>query len=884
MAELPTVITGSHLWRSTLAKREDDRFSTERDRLRVAFTTLRERSALLATGIRKDLPELPVHDITHLDSLWEIASVIAGDRYSLSPTEGFVLGGAFLLHDLGMSMAAIEGGLSTLKGDPRWADLLTYEYQTSFDRNPTPDEIDRPDEQIRGRVLFSLLRQIHAAKAEKLAFLFVRASAEAERIHLLEDAEVRQTFGRIMGRVAHSHWWTLQEVEREFTRAMGAPHWCPPDWTIDPLKVAALLRVADAAHVDASRAPSFLRAISHLRESVEEHWTFQGKLNKPYLAEDSLVYTTGQAFRVSEASAWWLCLETLRMVDRELGSVDALFADKGNPRFAARRVAGVDSPERLVSYIQTDGWLPINATIHVTDLPRVIKSVGGEELYGRHPEVALRELIQNACDAIQARRVYERRSQNFGAIRVSLTEQAGDVYWLEVDDDGIGMSKRVLTDFLLDFGRGFWGSAEMQREFPGLLSSGIRQIGKYGIGFFAVFMIAEQVQVITKRSDAAAKDTLVLEFSSGLKGRPLLRPAETSEQRIDGGTCVRVKLKSNPFSEGGLLYESRRHKKRSLADLCIEVCPALEVELVLREGDREQALIRGGDWRTLSDEKFLERMPLTKHDGEDVQQEDADALRKRAAPNLRFLRNERGEIVGRALITAGWASHQMPFVDLGGLVTVGGLTACSLSGIAGVLAGTPMRASRDSARPLVSDDELRRWADEQATLVPRLWDNPQIQAACAQYVRLCGGHTKNLPICMNKGRWYSAQEIAGRTDVPFSIIIVDDFVVDHELSLLESYTLDDNVFVTEFSGIPGLLQCDVDWPRGMRTNFAWGGRRFFSDTLGGALVEAVAQAWAVDVRAVAEANQLERENSVTIGKTGDRPLRVQAIRVVRPSV
>ena len=136
------------------------------------------------------------------------------------------------------------------------------------------------------------------------------------------------------------------------------------------------------------------------------------------------------------------------MVDRELGSVDALFADKGYLRFAARRVTGVEEPNRLVSYIQTDGWLPINATIHVTDLPRVIKSVGGEELYGKHPEVALRELIQNASDAIHTRRIYEQRTQDYGSVTISLKKNCDGSNWLEVRDDGIGMSRHVLRGCL----------------------------------------------------------------------------------------------------------------------------------------------------------------------------------------------------------------------------------------------------------------------------------------------------------------------------------------------------------------------------------------------------------------------------------------------------
>lgn len=880
MSEIPAIISNSHLWRTTLAQKDNDDFTAERERLRSALTCFRKRAAVLAGEIRKDLSDLTVHDITHLDALWETASVIVGDEYMLTPTEGFVLGGAFLLHDLGMALAAVEGGISALQNDPRWADLVTYEYQTSFGQNPSPEEIRNPKEEVYNRVLLNMLRQIHGENAEKLIFVSFRSGENSDRIHLMDDPELRQIFGRIIGRVAHSHWWSLQEVEKEFERVMGAPHWCPPEWTVDPLKLACVLRCADAAQIDSRRAPMFLKAVSQPSGASKEHWTFQEKLNKPYISEDSLVFTTGQGFRNSEAPSWWLCLETLRMIEREIRSVDSLFADKGYPRFAARRIAGIDSPERLASYIQTDGWLPINATIHVTDLPRVIKSIGGEELYGKRPEVALRELIQNASDAIHARRIYERRPADYGEIKVSITKQGDNAYYLEVSDNGIGMSKTVLTDFLLDFGRAFWGSAEMQREFPSLLSSGIKQIGKYGIGFFAVFMIAEQVQVITRRSDAASKDTLVLEFGSGLKGRPILREANSEEQLIDCGTLIRLKLKNDPFADGGFLYKSFEKKATSLANICVEICPALEVDLVLVENGSSQKIIRGGDWRTLNDFEFLKRMPLLDR-YQKLRAEDVSAFRQRAASNVRFLRDENGEIVGRALITTGYAGHFSQRIDLAGVVTVGGLTACSLSGISGVLVGAPMRASRDAARPLVPDDELKRWTEEQADLVPHLWERPKLQAACAEYIRLCGGHTRNLPICVSKGKWWSALEIAARSDLPSEILLLDSFVVEHEFSILDSYKLNDNVFVVDHTGIPGLLQCHVSWPRGINTSFTWGGGHI-KDTLAGAVLESIAKAWGVDIKRVIESNDLERDKEKSVGLVGERELKARAITVKRP--
>ena len=202
--------------------------------------------------------------------------------------------------------------------------------------------------------------------------------------------------------------------------------------------------------------------------------------------------------------------------------------------------------------------------------------------------------------------------------------------------------------------------------------------------------------------------------------------------------------------------------------------------------------------------------------------EDIDMFRQKAAENVRDLKDENGEIVGShgwirswALVTdaLGYAHVPSQRIDLSGVVTIGGLTACSLSGIAGVLKGVPMRASRDTAKPIVDDNELRRWAEEQSHLVPTLWNDPIHQAACAQYIRLCGGDTGNLLICQNKGKWYSASDIRTRTDLPDNIVLLDNFAVDYRLQHIDSYTLNENVFVVHTSGIPGLLQCQFDWSR-----------------------------------------------------------------------
>ena len=222
MDKLPSTITNSDLWANTLAPQENDESAAARERLRAAFTTCRQSAGLLADEIRRDLPQLTLHNLTHIDALWETAGTILGPNYDITPAEGFVLGVAFLFHDLGMALPTVDGGIEALKADSRWKDLVTYEYQTSLEREPSDAEISNPEEEIYNRVLLSLLQQIHAANAERLAFTALSIEKDKDSIYLIDDLEVRQAFGRVIGQVAHSHWWDISKLDQQFQRTVGA--------------------------------------------------------------------------------------------------------------------------------------------------------------------------------------------------------------------------------------------------------------------------------------------------------------------------------------------------------------------------------------------------------------------------------------------------------------------------------------------------------------------------------------------------------------------------------------------------------------------------------------------------------------------------------------
>ena len=246
----------SPLWTTTLGGPDDPAGAITR--LRTAFAQMRRRAAHLVSEIPQNLAHYTVHDVSHLDALWETASVVAGEHYRLNPMEAFVLGGAILVHDAGMSLAAYPGGLEELRECREWKDTLHRELRSTLKRQPTAAEIDAPPEEVEREVVGAVLRALHADRAKFLATQSWQ-SPDGQQLWLLEDSALRLGLGRLIGRIASSHHWDVDTLGIEFASEMGAPVGFPSEWSVDALKVACLLRLADASHIDARRAPTSFR-------------------------------------------------------------------------------------------------------------------------------------------------------------------------------------------------------------------------------------------------------------------------------------------------------------------------------------------------------------------------------------------------------------------------------------------------------------------------------------------------------------------------------------------------------------------------------------------------------------------------------------------------
>lgn len=745
MTEVGPTFQQTWLWRQSFSDPRSDCSPAEQQFFRTEFLAIRKRASLLLSQIAVDMPSMTRHDLSHADALWDTASMVAEDAIDMNPTEAFVLGCSFLFHDAGMSLAAYPNGINQINETRTWKDAIARALLAREENGMCRFDASNPPNNVIREVTPSVLRQLHARHAESLAIQEWTLS-DGSTQYLIENSELREFYGPIIGRISHSHWWPVDQIEKMFPESLGAL----PERTrntVDGVRIACLLRIADALHLDSRRAPRFLRATTHPKGTSSHHWTFQERFALPRVEKESIIFSVGRAFKIDEAEAWWLAFDTISAVHRELIQVNSLLQSLNRRLLKARDVKGAGSPEVLSRTVRTDGWRPVNTTLQISDVSRIVSNLGGAQLYGNDPTVALRELIQNGTDAIEARRTLQKRDADWGQIVISLPKRNGK-YWLVVEDTGIGMSELVLTGPLLDFGKSFWRSPLVVEEFPGLLSSGMKAIGRFGIGFYSVFMLGSRVRIYSRRYDRSQDTGCLLEFYSGTNSRPILSSNVFENVPIDGGTRVEVCLDVDPYTRHGLLKNGAKFPpKISLRALVRAVAPNLNATLVVDSGSKRKIAAKLGDWMSISSKNLVKRIkPRTAYF--------ETPIRKPEYKLMRALAGDDGQIFGRAFISP---SRFLASSD-GGWITVSGLRATRVRNIQGILCGNAISSSRNLARPLVPLEVLAKWSTEQGQLISEKFCDAERQAKTAEIILGCGGDIGDLKIINLGSEWLNTAE------------------------------------------------------------------------------------------------------------------------------
>lgn len=374
--DIPSVVAGSKLHELLAGDSE----------LLNAVHSLRSVAGSLAESVSRTVPGFTDHTIRHMDALWGVTDRVLTESEvaNLSPGEGFLLACGFYLHDIGMAYAATEEGLNRIRSSSAYKGFMSA----------TP-VASRNDRALQAGALAYATRTLHAGAACELA----TGPVPGTETTLFDSQFIRDAWGETCGRIAASHHWNLEKVERELGSQGRVP--LPGGRNGDLGYVASLLRLVDYAHINRERAYKVDRAF---RQPIEPeslvHWLAQENIDGPERDGIDLVYRA--ASPISDVDAWWLYYEMLKGLDEEIRTVRRYLDRRTSSvgRLSLQGVRGATSPDEAVVFIPTAGFLPIEINLRTGSIERLVQLLAGESLYGKDPMAAVRELIQNSRDAV----------------------------------------------------------------------------------------------------------------------------------------------------------------------------------------------------------------------------------------------------------------------------------------------------------------------------------------------------------------------------------------------------------------------------------------------------------------------------------------------------
>ena len=153
-----------------------------------------------------------------------------------------------------------------------------------------------------------------------------------------------------------------------------------------------------------------------------------------------------------------------------------------------------------------------------------------------HKEIFLRELISNSSDALDKLKYLTLTDDKLKSLdfnpKVHLSFVDGDNPKLTISDTGIGMRKKDLQDNLGTIA--ISGTKNFLSKLSGDAQKDSNLIGQFGVGFYSSFMVADKVEVISKK--AGGKEAWKWE-SDGKTGYEI-----TKSSKDDIGTEITLHL------------------------------------------------------------------------------------------------------------------------------------------------------------------------------------------------------------------------------------------------------------------------------------------------------------------------------------------------------
>lgn len=487
---------------------------------------VKRQVALTLAQIGKDgiFDEYTKHDISHidymLDSLDWIIPIETQER--LTSANWLMLTLSIYFHDLGMLVTKEEFKERKKTAFPVFKQsILDGKFGLDYrDKILTLEDVNSQDRFIYQE----LVRKTHAERIKYwiLDELNPNFQQKLQIVTEIKDliSKTDYMFRRDLALICESH--HLSDLDDFEKYKPNQQYGTSKDEIVNLHYSALILRTADLLHITSDRTPSIEYNLINPTDPIsQEEWAKQRavktirpqiKRNREGVIDDSIPKDTLEIIALFEEEKGFFGLVSyINYADKQLKE-NFKFNESSNKLFGTQ----FNYPWRNIddSNIETKDFEKRQFEF-VLDQTKILDLLVGHTLYN-DSSVVLRELTQNGIDASKFKK-YELELEDKGAnyipeIKISWDEITRELSFV---DNGTGMTLEIIQNHLLKVGSSRYQDESFKKKYPKF-----SPISRFGIGLLTCFLIADDIDIVTKSSES---DKAILLKIKKIHGKYLLK-------------------------------------------------------------------------------------------------------------------------------------------------------------------------------------------------------------------------------------------------------------------------------------------------------------------------------------------------------------------------
>lgn len=489
-----------------------------------------------------------IHSIKHIDEMLKIVEWLIPDstKEKMTKAEWLMLTLAVYFHDLGMVIT---------KSEYNERNKTTFaEFKTKIlDSEEIPLEYKEYAKTNDDTFLYQeFVRENHAKRIrlwiEQKDIIDFGDNSDVKNILNEILSNLDNKFKMDLGMICESH--HKDDIDDLTKYKVNSLYGNSDDEKVNLNYVAIILRIADLLHITKDRTPSITRQLINVTNPISViEWEKQkavravkpqSKRNNDNVIDDSLEKDTVEITAYFEgaetAEAYFGLSAYLQYAKKEILKCNEIITK-------SQKSEGTNEYKFPWNNIDDSAITAVGFETKKLQFTiaqeNILQLLVGHTLYN-DSSVVVRELVQNAIDAIKLQKCTDKKNNmsiTDGVIFVNWNEDKRELSFI---DNGTGMTIYDIENYLLKVGSSKYKEKSIKKDFPNFNS-----ISHFGIGILTCFMIANDVDIITNSQEDEEANLINLRRVNGSYLLRKLNKSDLDDRILKHGTIVKLHVRND---------------------------------------------------------------------------------------------------------------------------------------------------------------------------------------------------------------------------------------------------------------------------------------------------------------------------------------------------